>query len=249
MTSWYLCFSVCFGHDPGESTCGPAVPDGGGSDVHPARSTGKTRAKLLSARLRGVLRERLHFINPEMLQHFSPLLHGNRAIEQKRSLHMSQDIYLIYTTVRRIYGDFCDLCKNKEKLGVHWSNDLLCFSCCTYPEFYQLSLGSLSSLRPQYLSAVTFLKDFAISVQNLWITSGGWVSQINWAKSIAGFCLGGFLVYFSVGKHGRVSSQLFERQNPVVFWINLYLNLYRHIFYRFKNFRRNLSITVKKLWP
>lgn len=151
-------------------------------------------------------------------------------LSKKRSLHMSQDIYLIYTTVWRIYGDFCDLCKNKEKLGVHWSNDLLCFSWCTYPEFYQLSLGSLSSLRLQYLSAVTFLKGFAISVQNLWITSGGWVSQINWAKSIAGFCLGGFLVCFSAGKHGRVSSQLFERQIPVVFWINLYLNLYRHFF-------------------
>lgn len=61
-------------------------------------------------------------INPEMLpllQHFSPLLHGYRAIVQKRSPHMSQDIYLIYTTVKRIHGDFCNLCKNKEKLGMH----------------------------------------------------------------------------------------------------------------------------------
>lgn len=53
MTSWYLCFSVCFGHDPGESICGPAVPDDGGSDVQPARSTGKTQAKPLSGQLRG----------------------------------------------------------------------------------------------------------------------------------------------------------------------------------------------------
>lgn len=73
----------------------------------------------------GCLGSACSLINPEMLpllQHFSPLLHGYRAIVQKRSPHMSQDIYLIYTTVKRIHGDFCNLCKNKEKLGMHWSN-------------------------------------------------------------------------------------------------------------------------------
>lgn len=63
-----------------------------------------------------------------LLKHFGPVLHGNRAIEKKRSLHMSQDINLIYTTVRRIHGDCCGLCKKGDKLCMHQSNDLLCFS-------------------------------------------------------------------------------------------------------------------------
>lgn len=28
---------------------------------------------------------------------------------------MSKGIHLIYTTVRRVHGDCCDLCKNREK--------------------------------------------------------------------------------------------------------------------------------------
>lgn len=130
---------------------------------------------------------------------------------KKRSLHMSQDIYLICTTVRRIHGEFCDLCKSKEKLGMCWSNDLLCFShwlCrCMYPQFYQLSLESLSSPRPQYLSAVTFLKPFSHfcskSVDGKWKMSepnqltASFVSLLAWIPGLFISQLGnmeGFLV-------------------------------------------------------
>lgn len=115
MTSWYLHFPVCFGHDPGERTCGSAVPDDGGSDVHPVHHWEDTSKASVWPAERGCVESACSLINPEML----PLqLHGNTATGQKWLLPMSQDIYLIYTTVRGINGDFCDPYKNKEKFGI-----------------------------------------------------------------------------------------------------------------------------------
>lgn len=110
MTSWYLYFSVCFGHDPEKSICGPAVPDDGGSDIHPAKSTGKTRAVWPAER--GCVGIACRLVNAEMLpllQHFSPLLHGNRAIGQKK----------VTSHVPRYLSDLHD--SQKDSWGLLWS--------------------------------------------------------------------------------------------------------------------------------
>lgn len=100
-----------------------------------------------------------------LLQHFSPLLRGNRAIEKKdhfTSLHEKKDhftsqvINLIYTTVTRGL-DCCDLSAKMGRNGV-CTEALTLQVHSTRPNFCQLCLGSLSSPRPQHLSTVTFLK-------------------------------------------------------------------------------------------
>lgn len=122
---------------------------------------------------------------------------------------------------------------------MHQSNDLLCLSHWLQAQSTcpQLSLGPLGSLRPQYLSAMAFLKAF---FPFLWetcksnqesLTSGfvllsGWIPGLGNTERLLVNCLG----------------------DKVVFWINLYLNLHIHIFVGLKNMGHALKISVKKLW-
>lgn len=114
MTSWYLYylyFLNAFWTWP-SGKWDPAVPEDGGSDVPPARSTGQTQAKLLPGPARGAaegapaiqLTPRCcHFCNASGLCFMVTELLG-----KKKSLHMSQDVCLIYTTVSMINEDCRD---------------------------------------------------------------------------------------------------------------------------------------------
>lgn len=202
----------------------------------PCQEHWRATAKLLPGQLRGCLGSACGLMNPEMLpllQHSSPLLHANRAIEQNKvTSHVPRDLSDLHNTQKDSWGFLWSLQKQGE-IGYalkQWPSQLQPMHV-SYILSAHLRIFELSKTTVPFCCDLSkgFSHFCSKSVDCNWkMSEPNQLSQVN-----CKLLLGGIPGLFFSWEVWRVSSELFERQIAVVFWINLYLDLHRHIFYRF----------------